>query len=71
MTALRPIISALSPKISSAHYIIAIRQKMDRITEINLLRFTGEFYTLIDAYNMAQSLSLNDLMNFTDSFLNP
>ena len=35
-------------KISSAREIIAIRQKMDRITEINLRRFTGEFYTPID-----------------------
>lgn len=35
-------------KISSAREIISIRQKMDRITEINLRRFTGEFYTPID-----------------------
>lgn len=35
-------------KISSAREIIAIRQKMDRITEINLRRFTGEFYTPVD-----------------------
>ena len=35
-------------KIASARDIIAIRQKMDRITEINLRRFTGEFYTPID-----------------------
>ena len=35
-------------KISSAREIISIRQKMDRITEINLRRFTGEFYTPIN-----------------------
>lgn len=35
-------------KISSAHEIIAIRQKMDRMTEISLRRFTGEFFTPID-----------------------
>lgn len=35
-------------KITSAREIIAIRQKMDRITEINLRRFTGEFYTPVD-----------------------
>ena len=35
-------------KISSAREIISIRQKMDRITEINLRRFTGEFYTPVD-----------------------
>lgn len=35
-------------KIKSANEIIAIRQKMDRITEISLRRFTGEFYTPID-----------------------
>ena len=35
-------------KISTAREIIAIRQKMDRITEINLRRFTGEFYTPIE-----------------------
>ena len=32
-------------KIYTAREIIAIRQKMDRMTEINLRRFTGEFYT--------------------------
>ena len=32
-------------KISDARQIIAIRQKMDRLTEINLRRFTGEFFT--------------------------
>ena len=32
-------------KISDAREIIAIRQKMDRLTEINLRRFTGEFFT--------------------------
>lgn len=32
-------------KISDARTIIAIRQKMDRLTEINLRRFTGEFFT--------------------------
>lgn len=32
-------------KISSAREIIAIRQKMDRLTETPLRRFTGEFYT--------------------------
>ena len=35
-------------KISDAREIISIRQKMDRITEISLRRFTGEFYTPID-----------------------
>lgn len=35
-------------KISSAREIILIRQKMDRMTEINLRRFTGEFYTPLD-----------------------
>ncbi|MBR3498403.1 MAG: hypothetical protein IKO05_05355 [Selenomonadaceae bacterium] len=34
-------------KISDAREIISIRQKMDRITEISLRRFTGEFYTPI------------------------
>lgn len=34
-------------KISSAREIIAIRQKMDRMTEISLRRFTGEFFTPI------------------------
>ena len=32
-------------KISDARQIVAIRQKMDRLTEINLRRFTGEFFT--------------------------
>ncbi|MBR7025259.1 MAG: hypothetical protein IKI08_04565 [Selenomonadaceae bacterium] len=32
-------------KISSAREIVAIRQKMDRLTETPLRRFTGEFYT--------------------------
>lgn len=32
-------------KIYTAREIIAIRQKMDRMTEINLRRFTGEFFT--------------------------
>ena len=32
-------------KISSPREIVAIRQKMDRLTEINLRRYTGEFYT--------------------------
>jgi len=35
-------------KITRASEIIAIRQKMDVMTEINLRRFTGEFYTPID-----------------------
>ncbi len=35
-------------KISSAHEIISIRTKMDVMTEINLRRRTGEFYTPID-----------------------
>lgn len=34
-------------KISDVREIISIRQKMDRITEISLRRFTGEFYTPI------------------------
>ncbi|MBR1647051.1 MAG: hypothetical protein IJ685_09775 [Selenomonadaceae bacterium] len=32
-------------KISDAREIIAIRQKMDRLTEIQLRRYTGEFFT--------------------------
>ena len=35
-------------KISSAHEIISIRQKMDRMTEIDLRRRTGEFFTPIN-----------------------
>ena len=35
-------------KISSAHEIISIRTKMDVMTEINLRRRTGEFYTPIN-----------------------
>lgn len=39
---------ALYEKIYSAQEIIAIRQKMDRMTEENLRRRTGEFYTPLD-----------------------
>ena len=35
-------------KISSAHEIISIRTKMDVMTEVNLRRRTGEFYTPLD-----------------------
>lgn len=35
-------------KISSPHEIISIRQKMDRMTEPKLRRFTGEFFTPIN-----------------------
>lgn len=35
-------------KISAPREIISIRQKMDRMTEINRRRFTGEFFTPID-----------------------
>ncbi len=35
-------------KICDAREIVAIRQKMDRITEVTLRRRTGEFYTPVD-----------------------
>ena len=40
-------------KISDVRQIIAIRQKMDRLTEINLRRFTGEFFTPLAFANKA------------------
>lgn len=40
-------------KISSAHEIIAIRSKIDILTEINLRRRTGEFYTPLDFAEIA------------------
>ena len=54
-------------KISSAREIIAIRQKMDRITEINLRRFTGEFYTPIDFAKKAFDY-LTRTVNFGSNF---
>ena len=54
-------------KISSAHEIISIRTKMDILTEINLRRRTGEFYTPLDFAKKAFEY-ITRTVNLDDNF---